>query len=127
MIKEIIMEKGVHEQNYPNSTKTHLVPFCYASFRRDNGASAYYKMTPRQWDRLKKVVVKLRRRAAWRHDIRYGYPRRENDYNAYHYYGVKRLTPVAADGAAPCAKCGTRSVLWKCRVCGHDNRPAAKP
>lgn len=38
-----------------------------------------------------------------------------------------RPTPVAADGAAPCAKCGTRSVLWKCRVCGHDNRPAAKP
>lgn len=31
----------------------------------------------------------------------------------------------AADGAAPCAKCGTLGVLWKCRVCGHDNRPAA--
>ena len=106
MIAEIIMEKGVHQQNYPGSGKTHLVPFCYASFRRDNGTSAYYLMTPRQWDRLKKVMVKLRRRAAWRHDIRYGYPSRDNDYNAHHYYGVKRLTPHAPDTASAAVKAG---------------------
>ena len=34
--------------------------------------------------------------------------------------------PLAPDGAGVCAKCGTRSVLWVCRVCGHDNRPAGK-
>lgn len=39
---------------------------------------------------------------------------------------VNRLTQLAADGTGVCEKCGTRSVLWKCRVCGHDNRPAAK-
>lgn len=35
-----------------------------------------------------------------------------------------RPTLRARDGAGVCAKCGSLSPLFKCRVCGHDNRPA---
>lgn len=89
MITGIIIEKGAHREYYPGSRKQHLVPYAYVVFYR-NGKRAYYKLSQRQWNRMKKIVAKLRRRVAWRHDIRYSCPSSGNDYNAHHYYSVER-------------------------------------